>query len=312
MRKQLSCVLMIAALAFPYNAYATSSADDPTSIGHPAFANLKSQIKTSFDYYPDDPTTGGQSNTKQTISIDDLGDATNPGKITLAKGCNPVVWASLVQRGREKTLHDLAIASGINHQTANAMNNKCTTKLGNNGEDRTDVEQKLRNQIENDLNLLESAICQLDWNALINGFFGVNISICKNGQIFSASTASTFSSTFLLNGQDPFKSKDCLNPGKMNANLMSQTAGSFGTNALNGSNPGSIKFDSSSSVPSGSGGGWSFGIGFGGGGGGNGHRAFAQPATTPPTNPGSKPPTNNGSTTVPPNTPPSTPPNIYK
>jgi len=286
----------------------------PNDPANCAFTKLSAKVtatdKAGYKYPYYDPAMTPPFQIATVPSTSDMSDTTNNAdEVALLKAnpsCNPVVWASLVQQGRQQVIRDVAIQMGIHNQTTSAMNNKCTTKLGPNGEDRTQVEQAVRNQIEADLAILESAICTLNWQALLKGFFGLNISICKNGQIFSAGITSTLSSTFLLNGKDPFHSKDCMAPGPVNANLMQQGVGAFGTNALNGSSASSINFNSGSAIPMGSNGGWSFGIGVGGsttGGTTTGGSTSKPPAATTTTTP--PPPT----TTAPPTTV-STPPTM--
>jgi hypothetical protein len=165
------------------------------------------------------------------VSVDDLSVAL---KQQLAADCNPVVWATFVQEGRDRALRETAIASGIYNQTAYAMNNQCLIKIGPNGEDVSDVHAKIMAQTEAALNVIESAICTLNWGALFNGFLGINISFCRGGQLIGGGIQGVLNSTFLRLAHDITQAKDCIQARDINANIMQQMGGTFGTDVLMG------------------------------------------------------------------------------
>jgi len=193
----------------------------------------------------------------------DLNDAISNSN--LGKNCNPVVWASLVQQYRQQVLAETARATAINNQLVAGgkkapMNNDCTTNLGPNGEKRKDVLEKVRDYISKNASNL---ICSLNWSTLLGFSFSASLNICKGGKLFSGGATDSIQNSFLVNGTDPTKSKDCVQSDAASNNLL-DNVGNMTTQITKNPNSSAISFNNGSATPAGSGSGSGWGIIFGG------------------------------------------------
>ena len=165
----------------------------------------------------------------------------------------------MLANSHAKIIKDTANAAGANNATAYGMNNDCMRKFGANGDAGTSVDSAVMQKREKELNAIEQAICSLNFNSLISGLLGLNLNICKGGQLVGGGINDTLSGTYLSKAHDLTKEKACLQAKATTTNTMTNVTSpnGYGMTAASGG----LGVLSAAGLQPGGGGGWNFGFG---------------------------------------------------
>ncbi len=208
MMRTLIFSFLTAALLFPPGM--ALAGPEPTSAEHPAFAELRKAVETNDRAgVPVEPGSGTM------VPTNDLQQAiSNPN---IGAGCNPVVWAALVQGARMKVNQEVAAKSELTQQI-NLKNNNCLNLAQN----RTEYVQSKR-QLTTKIN---SAFSNL-LSAITGGLLDPD-KIADIARQFNLDPAK-----FLLSDLDNAIATQCVQLDKTRNNLFANANGDFGTALLN-------------------------------------------------------------------------------
>lgn len=196
--------LMITSLLLATPAFADcTDRNNPTCSNHPAFQNLRKQVQDGA------AATG----------VDDLNLAlANTG---LGASCNPVVWASLVQKARIAARKDVELASKVNNSRV-PVSSSCTDAVN-----RSAVAQNARKSVQG----LESSLL-----SAIANIFGVSVQAITNITNQLDLNATKIATDSLNRAIE----KNCLSADALRAQIVNGVNQDIGTAALNTTTPGNI------------------------------------------------------------------------